>query len=121
MDFMDFVQANWAVLTSAFIGAFVIDYFANILSFENRFVSAVVTGLLLIVVIWGTLILIGDDVVMQPLLMAGVLMFLVALLGNILTFGNRFMNALVTAIIFIIPFALGLHYILGSYVGSVTY
>ena len=121
MDFMDLIQANWAVLTTAFLGAFIIDYFANILSFENRFVSAVVTGLLLIVIIWGTLILIGDDVAMQPLMMAGALMFVVALLGNILSFGNRFTNALVTAIIFIIPFALGLYYVLGPYVGSVTY
>ena len=78
MDFTNFIQANWAVLTTAFLGAFIIDYFANILSFENRFVSAVVTGLLLIVIIWGTLILIGDDVAMQPLMMAGALMFVVA-------------------------------------------
>ena len=117
MDFMDFVQLNVAVLAAAFIGTFLIDYFANVLSFENRFISALVTALLLMVVIAGTLLLTGDEVSAPPLLMAGALMFVVAFAGNVLSFGSRFMNAFVTAIIFMIPFTLGLYLILGPSAG----
>jgi len=37
----------------------------------------------------------------EPVLLAAVVVFVVGLIGNLLSFSNRFMNALVTAIVFI--------------------
>ena len=41
---------------------------------------------------------------MEPVLLAAVVVFLVDLIGNALTFSNRFVNALATAILFTVIF-----------------
>ncbi len=37
---------------------------------------------------------------LQPVLIVSIIVFFISLLGNIVFFGNKFLNALVTAIIF---------------------
>jgi hypothetical protein len=41
---------------------------------------------------------------LEPVLIAAAVVFVVDLIGNILTFSNRFVNALVTAIVFAVIF-----------------
>ena len=41
---------------------------------------------------------------LQPVLIAAVVVFILDLLGNMLSFSNRFMNALVTALLFAVIF-----------------
>ncbi|KUO56554.1 MAG: hypothetical protein APF80_06730 [Alphaproteobacteria bacterium BRH_c36] len=111
MDILEFAQANAALLTATCVAVFVIDYFANAVSFGNRLGSAIVTALALMVVLAGTLFAMGEDIAWEPLALAGALMFAVAYLGNVLTFSSKVINALVTALIFLIPFTLGLMYL----------
>ncbi len=118
MDFSTFIELNAAILFVAFIAAFVIDYIANLLSFSSRWISALVTAVLLVAALVVTLLMNREDLALAPLALAGGLMFVVALAGNMLTFGNRFLNALVTAVIFMIPFAIGLYILAGFAEGS---
>ena len=73
--------------------------------------SALVTAISLMVILAATLFAMREDIAWQPLALAGVLMFVIAYLGNLLTFSSRFINALVTAVIFMIPFVIGLMYL----------
>ena len=41
---------------------------------------------------------------LQPVLMAAAVVFVLDLIGNMLSFSNRFVNALVTAIVFAVVF-----------------
>jgi len=111
MDILDYVQNNAALLAATFVAVFVIDYFANVVSFGNRFTSAIVTALALVAVLAGTLFGMGEAISWEPLALAGALMFVVAFLGNLLTFSSKVVNALVTAVIFLIPFTIGLMYL----------
>lgn len=111
MDILEFAQNHAALLSATFVAVFVIDYFANVVSFGNRLGSAIVTALALMAVLAGTLFAMGEDIAWEPLGLAGALMFAVAYLGNVLTFSSKAVNALVTAVIFMIPFVLGLMYL----------
>ncbi|MBU1210075.1 MAG: hypothetical protein KJ587_02240 [Alphaproteobacteria bacterium] len=111
MNIIEFAEAHAALLTATFVAVFVIDYFANVVSFGNRLGSAIVTALALMAVLAGTLFAIAEDIAWEPLALAGALMFAVAYLGNVLTFSNKVINALLTAVIFLIPFILGLMYL----------
>lgn len=113
MDIATFLEANASILIAAFIAAFLIDFLANLISFGNRWVSALVTSLLLVAALVFVLVMNRDDIAVQPLAMAGGVMFVVALLGNYFSFSNRFLNALVTAVLFLIPFSIGLFLLLG--------
>ncbi len=111
MDIVGFAQANSALLSTVFAAVFVIDYFANVMTFNSRFSSAIVTGVILMAVLAGTLFAIGEDIAWQPLALAGALMFSVAYLGNLLTFSSKVINAFITAVIFMIPFIAGMMYL----------
>lgn len=108
----DFLTRMAPILATTFVAVFLIDYVANLISFGNRFISAIVTALVLMAILSGGLFAMGEDIALEPLLMAGGLMFVVALLGNLLSFRNRFLNALLTAVIFMIPYALGLYFLI---------
>jgi hypothetical protein len=41
---------------------------------------------------------------LEPVLLAAVLVFVIALIGDVIEFNNRFVNALVTAILFALVF-----------------
>lgn len=102
---------------------FVIGLIGNVLSFSNRFVNALVTAIVFAVV-FGVLyhlshaevppspieFLPADYKWLQPVLIAAAVVFVVDLIGNILSFSNRFVNALVTAIVFLVIFG-GLTYV----------
>lgn len=51
---------------------------------------------------------------LEPVIIASIIVFVVDLIGNILTFSNRFVNALVTAIIFGLIFGALTFYGLGG-------
>lgn len=102
---------------------FVIGLIGNLLSFSNRFVNALVTAIVFAVV-FGALyhlshaevppspieFLPADYKWLQPVLIAAAVVFVVDLIGNILSFSNRFVNALVTALVFLAIFG-GLTYV----------
>lgn len=113
MQIFDFAADQAPTLVTIFIAVFVIDYIANLISFGNRIVSALVTALVLMVVQAVLLVVLGERVEFPLLLTAGGVMFVIALLGNVLTFRNRIVNALVTAVIFLIPFTLAYYYLVG--------
>lgn len=118
MEFSTFLETNAAILIVAFLAAFIIDYMANLMSFSSRWASAAVTAVLLVAALVFTLVMNREDIAVQPLALAGGLMFVVALAGNMLHFGNRFLNAFLTAVIFMIPFAIGLYVLAGFSHGS---
>lgn len=118
MDIVTFVQANSALLGAVFAAVFVIDYFANVMTFNSRFSSAIVTAIVLIAFVAGVLFALGDDIEWQPLALAGALMFAVAYLGNLLSFSSKVVNAFVTAVIFMVPFIVGMMYLTS---GSLPY
>ncbi|HMN36376.1 MAG TPA: hypothetical protein PKD49_01515 [Hyphomicrobium sp.] len=47
---------------------------------------------------------------LQPVLIAAVVVFVLDLIGNMLSFSNRFMNALVTAVVFAVLFGGLIHF-----------
>jgi hypothetical protein len=92
---------------------FVVDLIGNMLSFSNRLVNALVTALVF-AVIFGTLFglafkdgwsptaifMPAEFAWLEPVLISSGIVFVVGLIGNLLSFSNRFVNALVTAIVF---------------------
>lgn len=91
---------------------FVIGLIGNILAFGNRFVNALVTAIL-VAIVGGALNyhFFGDTAPktialdqalawLEPVLVAAGVVFVVDLIGNMLSFNNRFVNALVTALVF---------------------
>jgi uncharacterized membrane protein len=117
-------EYNWLepVLIAAGV-VFVIGLIGNILSFSNRFVNALVTAIVFAVVFGVLSYLVRAEAPtspapflpaeyswLEPVLVAAAVVFVVDLIGNILSFSNRFVNALVTAIVFAIIFG-GLTYV----------
>jgi xanthine/uracil permease len=111
-----FLPAEFAWAEPVLIAAgvvFVVGLIGNVLSFSNRFVNALVTAVLF-AVIFGTLFFLskaevpptpvhflpGDYSWLEPVLVAAGVVFVVDLIGNVLSFSNRFVNALVTALVF---------------------
>ena len=107
--------AETALITKILAGAgilFVIGYIGNLLSFSNRFVNALVTAVVF-AVIYGALYYFIDKAMLPPDLqkisqeqwiqmigLSAVLVFIIDLVANMMTFSSRFMNALMTAIVF---------------------
>jgi hypothetical protein len=100
---------------------FAIALVGNVLTFSNRFVNALVTALVF-AVFYGGLAFTVDRTVLpeefkeasretwaQMILMAAVLVFLLDLIANFLSFGNRFVSALVTAILFAVLFGFAIY------------
>ncbi|MGE5267227.1 MAG: hypothetical protein ACM3L9_07670 [Deltaproteobacteria bacterium] len=100
---------------------FAIALVGNVLTFSNRFVNALVTALVF-AVFYGGLAFTVDRTVLpeefkeasretwaQMILMAAVLVFLLDLIANFLSFSNRFVSALVTAILFAVLFGFAIY------------
>lgn len=121
-----FLPTEYAWLEPVLIAAgvvFVVGLIGNVLSFSNRFVNALVTAIVF-AVIFGALSFVAkteappspveflpaDYSWLQPVLIAAAVVFVIDLIGNILSFSNRFVNALVTAIVFLLIFG-GLTYV----------
>lgn len=104
-----------ALVTKILFGAgilFVIGYIGNLLSFSNRVVNALVTAIVF-AVIYGALYYFIDKAMLPPDLqqisqqqwiqmigLSAALVFVIDLVANMMTFSNRFVNALATAIVF---------------------
>jgi hypothetical protein len=56
----------------------------------------------------------------EPVLIASIVVFIIDLLGNSIAFGSRFLNALVSAILFAIVFGALVYFGYGSVSMSVT-
>lgn len=121
-----FLPTEYVWLEPVLIAAgvvFVIGLIGNALSFSNRFVNALVTAIVFAVV-FGVLyhlshaevppspveFLPADYKWLQPVLIAAAVVFVVDLIGNFLSFSNRFGNAIVTALVFLVIFG-GLTYL----------
>jgi len=120
--------AESALLIKVLIGAgilFVIGYIGNLLSFSNRFVNALVTAVVF-AVIYAALYYTVDQAMLPPELanmsqetwlrmigMAAVLVFVIDLIANMISFSSRLVNALTTAVVFAVLFAV-LMYTMGG-------
>lgn len=118
------VEYNWLepVLIAAGV-VFVVGLIGNVLSFSNRFVNALVTAIVF-AVIFGVLTFLSkaqataspvhflpaDYSWLEPVLIASAVVFVIDLIGNVLSFSNRFVNAIVTALVFAAIFG-GLTYV----------
>jgi hypothetical protein len=104
---------------------FVIGYIGNMLSFSSRFMNAFVTAIVFAVV-YGALYFVVDQAALSAEVgtmsqqqwfkmvgIAAVLVFFIDLIANMLAFDNRFVNALMTAIVFAVLFG-GLMYATGG-------
>ena len=121
-------EAESAFLIKILIGAgilFVSGYIGNILSFSSRFMNAFVTAIVFALV-YGALYFVIDQAALsaevgamsqeQWFKMVGisaVLVFIIDLVANMLAFNSRFVNALMTAVVFAILFG-GLMYATGG-------
>jgi len=131
-----FLPAEFAWLEPVIVAAiivFLVDLVGNSLAYGGRFVNALVTAIVFLVV-FGALAYFGlgrlevstdmaeipsrflpDDLLwLEPVLIATLLVFVVGLLGNLLSFKNRFVNALVTALIFLAIFGAVTYFGYGS-------
>ena len=107
----------------AAIIVFAVDLVGNSIAYGGRLVNALTTALVFLLIFaalahfgLGKLevstdaaelpsrFLPGEWLWLEPVLIATALVFVVGLLGNILSFENRFMNAVVTAVIFLLIF-----------------
>jgi lipid-A-disaccharide synthase-like uncharacterized protein len=107
---------------------FVIGFIGNVLSFSNRFVNALVTAIIFVLVYGGIVYaaFVSDQEALKEQVgalsqeqwirmigIAGVFVFVIDLVANMLSFQSRFMNALMTAIVFLVLFG-GLMYFTGG-------
>lgn len=107
-------EYNWLepVLIAAGV-VFVVGLIGNVLSFSNRFLNALVTAIVFAVIFGVLTYLSRADAPVSPIsflpaeyawlesvLIGAAVVFVVDLIGNVLSFSNRFVNALVTAIVF---------------------
>jgi xanthine/uracil permease len=115
-----FLPTEYAWLEPVLIAAvvvFVIALIGNILSFSNRFVNAIVTGLVYIAIFAGVIyasniqapaspvhFLPAEYAWLELVLIGGAVLFVIDLIANTLSFSNRFVSAIVTAIVFAIVF-----------------
>jgi hypothetical protein len=113
-----------ALLANVLVGSgilFVIAYLGNALTFSNRFVNALVTALVF-AVFYAALIYTVDKTVLPPelkeatrdtwvqmVLMAAGLVFVLDLIANFISFNNRFLSALITAVLFAVLFGVAVY------------
>lgn len=111
--------AEASLLMKVGIGAVVlfgIGYIGNLLSFSNRFANALVTAIVF-AVIYGALYYFIDKSTLpadlqqmsqqtwfQMVGIAAVVVFVIDLIANMISFKSRFTNALMTAIVFAVVF-----------------
>lgn len=107
----------------AAIVLFIVDLIGNSIAYGGRFINAIATAIVFFI-IFAALAYFGlgklavsseyaqipsrfmpDDLVwLEPVLIATVLVLIVGFIGNVLAFKNRFINAVVTALIFLVIF-----------------
>lgn len=118
-----------ALLTKVLVGAgilFVIGYIGNLISFSNRFMNALVTAIVF-AVIYGILFYFIDRATLPPELQdvsqetlfqmigfSAILVFVIDLVANMLSFSSRLMNALMTAIVFAVLYGALLYFVGGA-------
>ena len=102
------------LISSGFL--FGIAYLGNRLSFSNRFVNALITALIFAVFYAGLAYTVDQTVLppemkeatkdtwLQMILMAAGLVFVLDLVANFISFNNRFVSALTTAVLFAVLF-----------------
>jgi ABC-type enterochelin transport system permease subunit len=121
-----FLPAEYATFEPVLIGAavvFVVGLLGNILSFSSRFGNALVTAILFALIFGGLAYLSRGEAHPLPahflpaeyawaelVLIGAGIVFVVDLIGNVLSFSNRFVNAIVSAIVFAVIFG-GLTYL----------
>ena len=121
-------EIETAFITKALISAgflFVIGYFGNVLAFSGRIVNALVTAIIFGLII-GAVFYFADpallsaegvtasrNVLLQQVAVAAGLVFVIDLIANMLVFNNRFTNALMTSVVFLVVF-IGLFYASGG-------
>jgi len=88
-------------IVAAFLVAFGADYLANLISFKNRVVSALVTATITALAL-GIFLFVTSGTPDLPLTAAAfAIMFVIALIGNMLNFSNRLTNAVITGLVFL--------------------
>ena len=104
-------------LVVATIVVFVVGLIGNVLSFSNRFGNALVTAIVFAAIFGGLAYLSKGEAPAAPahflpaeyawleiVLIASGVVFVVDLIGNVLSFSSRVVNALVTAVVFALIF-----------------
>lgn len=119
-----FLPAEYSIYEPVVIAAavvFVVALVGNALSFSSRIGNAFLTAVIF-AAIFGTLAFVtkvnapaphflpSEYAVAELVLIAAAIVFVVDLIGNVLSFSNRFVSALVTAIVFAAIFG-GLTYV----------
>ncbi len=121
--------AETAMLTKVLAGAgvlFVIGYIGNLLSFKSRFVNALVTAIVF-AAIYAALFYFVDQAMLPPevrqmsqamlvqlIATAAGIVFVIDLIANMLSFQSRFVNALMTAIVFAVVFGAAMYFTGGA-------
>jgi hypothetical protein len=121
-------EIETAFLVKILIGAgilFVIGYIGNMLSFSSRIMNALVTAVVF-AGIYGALYFVIDKAALSAEVgvwsqqqwfkfigISAVMVFVIDLVANMLAFNSRFVNALMTAIVFLVLFG-GLMYAMGG-------
>ena len=121
-----FLPAEYIWLEPVIVAAiivFLLDLVGNSLAYRGRFVNAIMTAVVFFVV-FGALAYFGlgklevstdvaqipsqflpsDLLWLEPVVIGTVVVLIVGLIANMLSFKNRFMNAVVTAAIFLVVF-----------------
>jgi hypothetical protein len=118
-----------ALITQVLISAgflFGIAYLGNRLSFSNRFVNALITALIFAVFYAGLAYTVDQTVLppemkeatqdtwLQMILVGAGLVFVLDLVANFISFNNRFVSALITAVLFAVLFGAAAIYSTGG-------
>lgn len=111
------------VLTASAV-VFVIGLFGNLVAFGNKFVNALVTAIIFAVVFIAVIYGLGASALtgaegqdlanfyLSAAAIGAAVVFVADLIGNLITFNNRFTNALATAAVFAAMFAGALYFVL---------
>ncbi len=142
MLFLPTEYAIYEPVLFAAIIVFIVDLIGNTIAFGSRVVNALVTAIVFAIIFGAlnyygygslettierealegvptleqmpTIALPPELAWLEPTLIASIFVFVIGLIGNILAFGSRFVNALVTAILFAIVFGALTHFALGG-------
>lgn len=101
MNSMSVIPAYVIPYIVVFVVAFIAAYIGNLLSFSSRLLNALVTGIVFAAAFGGWVFATGDSTMeaFYPVLFGAVVIAIIDLIGNMLAFSNRLVNALVTAVL----------------------
>ncbi len=115
------IQAFAIQVLPAAVVVFVIALVGNLLSFSSRFVNALVTAILFAAVYGGIYYAITTGMVsgefpqlsqqqwIQMIAMSAIIVFVIDLVANMISFNSRVVSALATAIVFVVVFGLAVY------------